>query len=191
MTGFLGGEKGREIALTQGRIALVDESDFETVSLLCWHAYRSRQGVWYAHRKRPLPPKAGSTRGRQTTDSMHRYIMQAPCGLQVDHIDGDGLNNRRHNLRLVTSAQNQANRHRAWGGSLYKGVTLRRDGGAVNYWRAVIRAEGKIILLGHFPTQEEAALAYDEAAIRYYGTFACLNFPRPGFQTVFVGGHTP
>jgi len=106
---------------------------------------------------------------------MHREMMNAPAGMLVDHRNGDNLDNRRSNLRLATPTENSCNRRKKTGGSSrYKGVTFNRRSGK---WFARIRIHGKCIFLGTFESEVEAARAYDAAAKKYHGEFACLNFP--------------
>jgi hypothetical protein len=91
----------------------------------------------------------------------------------VDHINGNGLDNRDENLRLATNSQNQMNsRKRSGTSSRYKGVSLQRK-----RWRAQIKLDGKLIYLGMFDTEEQAAMAYDYAAIELFGEFSRINFP--------------
>ena len=100
--------------------------------------------------------------------------MNPPLGMQVDHINGDRLDNRRENLRIVTNWQNQMNRGMTINNSSgYKGVRLRRSG----KWEAQIRVNKKAIFLGRFYDKLDAAHAYDDAAKKYFGEFARLNFP--------------
>lgn len=110
--------------------------------------------------------------GRGASTYLHRLIL-ADAAI-VDHINGNGLDNRRINLRSCTRAQNSRNmRAPLLGSSRYKGV--RQFAGK---WRASIRLSGTRIHLGTFATEEEAALAYDAVAAEHYGDFAFLNFPR-------------
>lgn len=99
----------------------------------------------------------------------HRLIMNAPKGMFVDHINGDILDNRRANLRVCTKQQNTYNQVKR-GKSPYKGVYRR-----YNRWTARLGHEGKMYVLGNYSTPEEAALAYNAAAIKYFGEFAKLN----------------
>lgn len=161
-----GGFAMREIPLTQGKVALVDDEDFGFLTQWKWSAHYAAHGHnWYAKRTVYI---AG---GRWMTVRMHRLIMAAPKGMQVDHWDHDGLNNQRDNLRVCTQSQNQHNQRRhADSATGYKGVW--RDG---NRWWASIRVNRKGLWLGSFNTPLEAAEAYNEAARQYFGDFACLN----------------
>ena len=154
------------IPLSQGKCALIDGDDLPLVEGLRWHAYRDGR-VWYAERNVWEGP-------RRLHQKMHRVILDAPAGIQVDHINGDGLDNRRCNLRLATRSQNGSNRRSKLGSSSsYLGVSLRRNG----TWRAQIAKHGKTVWLGAFKLEEDAARAYDEAAKAMHGEFARLNFP--------------
>ncbi len=144
----------KEIPLTRGQVALIDDADFNELSRYKWCVMRI-----YACRfegRRCIP--------------MHRQILQAPAELEVDHIDGNGLNNQRSNLRLCTTSQNQQNsRRRTDNTSGYKGVSFDQRRGR---WKAQIRVNGKRITLGRYDDIEHAAAAYHEAALRYHGEFA-------------------
>jgi hypothetical protein len=149
--------------LTQGKFAIVDAEDYNCLSRHKWCAARSKD-TFYAHR--------GSNR---RLISMHRAIMRAPKGLMCDHRNHNGLDNRKSNLRLCTSAQNQYNKRPKKGcSSKYKGLTLREDR---RRWRAKICFNRKRIHLGDFADQIKAALTYDDKAIELFGEFAYLNFP--------------
>lgn len=104
---------------------------------------------------------------------MHRAILDPPRGVLVDHVDGNGLNNCRANLRTCTYAENSRNRRPAVGhSSRYLGVTFARS---VGRWQAGITVAGKSVYLGQYDTEEEAAQAYNVAAIGHHGSFARLN----------------
>lgn len=149
------------IPLTRGDVALVDDEDAGFVLRWKWcRASAKRYAV-------------GQVGGRQVR--MHRLLLGALPGQEVDHINGDGLDNRRCNLRLATSTQNKANRRKSPGlSSRYKGV-YRRPGRST--WYAVITTERRTRHLGSFGSEVEAALAYDHAALAAWGEFAFLNFP--------------
>lgn len=165
----------KTVALTKGKVAVVDDCDFAHISQFRWRA-KLRTGSagddWYAIRN--LVREDGS----RTTIKMHREILGAPPDSLVDHWDSDGLNNRRDNLRLCSLTQNNRNRRKqhSQSSSLFKGVTQVRG-----RWYAQIRVEaGKRQSLGYFGTEEDAARAYDAAAREHFGEFARLNFPEDG-----------
>ena len=153
------------IPLTQGKYALIDEDDFALVCRYKWCARRNPQnGKFYAV----------SNKGGKTV-YMHRVIRGAPKGVEVDHIDGDGLNNTRRNLRDATPAQNHCNApRRSRNTSGYKGVSWDKERAR---WAAEVRMGGRRIRCGRFATAEEAARAYDRSAKELQGEFAHLNFP--------------
>jgi hypothetical protein len=160
----------KEIKLTQGQVALVDDEDFEWLSQLKWHVANLRaphnlSDRFYARSKNLL---------------MHRLIMNAGKGRVVDHVDGNTLNNCRHNLRLVSQTHNNRNRRKSsrQTTSKYKGVSRRAIDiarGTPRSWRTQIKVNGKKLDIGMFATEYEAAAAYNEAAIKYFGEFASLN----------------
>lgn len=103
---------------------------------------------------------------------LHRYLVDCPEGMVVDHIDGNTLNNCRSNLRICKLSENSRNRKDTSSSSVYKGVFLiKRD----NVYTAAIRYENNLIYLGRFKNEANAAKAYNEAAIKYFGEFARLN----------------
>jgi len=146
----------REIVLTQGKVSLVDDDVFHEINKVKWHAEKSGPN-FYA--KRSLPRDVD---GRQRTERMHRKILNAPDKAQVDHINGNTLDNRRENLRIVTSRQNCQNRHNQKS-SIYPGVNwFSRD----NNWCAHITLNGKSKYLGYFDNEIDAFKAYLVACVK-------------------------
>jgi len=155
----------REIELTQGYVALIDDEDYELVSGYEWHLHRDRNAN-YAR-------TSVSRNGKRARVYMHRLIMDAPKGRQVDHIDHDALNNRRANLRMCTASQNQGNQRKQTGtSSQYKGVCWHKEKGK---WHAKIKANAPCRHLGYFSDETDAARAYNDAARELFGEFAELN----------------
>ena len=162
----------KTIELTRGYVTTVDDDDFDWLSQWEWQvrvAPKKTNTSYYAMRT----DRSG---GKAVTVMMHRAIMRPPRGLYVDHIDGYGLNNSRGNLRLCNLSQNSVNRAYCAPSSGFRGVSL-KERGNWRRWVAQITANGgKPQHLGYFKTPEEAARAYDEAAVRLHGGFAQLNF---------------
>lgn len=156
----------REIPLTRGLVALVDDEDYERVSEFKWRAC-VRARATYAIRTK-------MTNRRTKFIFMHRFIVGAPADAVIDHRDWNGLNNQRSNLRICTVQQNCANGRRKPGKSGFRGVQPISSG----RWRAVISISGRLKHLGVFSLPEEAARIYDAAALNSFGEFAVLNFPR-------------
>lgn len=156
----------KEIPLSQGMAAIVDATDYDFLMQWKWYAMKSRH-TFYAYRSCRLPD------GRKTTIYMHRQIIGFPS-VKTDHKDGNGLNNRRCNLRLATRSQNRANTPSIGGASRYKGVHYDKKR---QRWIASIREAGKSKRLGRFKTQEDAAKAYDREAYARWGEYTYLNFP--------------
>ena len=158
----------RKIPCTVGTI-LVDDEDYEHYSRYKWHA-QQRPGKTYAMR-RQRREEVGS--GKRSKVYMHRLIMGSPPGLFIDHINGNGLDNRRSNLRIVTPFQNQGNRRKLKrSGSVYKGVRQTKYG----RFSCCVRPNKKWKYLGTFDTEIEAAKRYDEYAKLYFGEFSNTNF---------------
>lgn len=155
------------IPLTQGRFAVVDNGDFDAVNRWKWFARKTGRNLWYAVR---------STKNPTGTVYMHRQIMgftNEP--VEVDHRDGNGLNNTRNNLRSSTTLENSRGYRsmRLRKTVNYRGVTFKR-----RKFRARITFNGQELYLGTFPRADLAAIAYDRAAKKYFGDFAQLNFGR-------------
>lgn len=155
----------KQIELTKGYVALVDDADFDKLNQYGWYAIES-DGVVYA----------------RTHDGVYMQNILIPDTSNIiDHKDRDGLNNQRDNLREATSKQNGYNRvqPQTINGSGYRGVgRVSNQNGSFDRWYARIRVEdGRRIHLGCFSTPEDAAHAYDEAAREHHGEFAVLNFP--------------
>ena len=155
-----------EIPLTQGKIALIDDEDFEAVSHHKWYAEKSGDGRrWYAC------TSIRKSDGLKTTMKMHRFIMGiTDRKIDCDHDDLNTLNNQKYNLRPCTRAQNMQNTVvKSNSSSGLKGVVLHKKSGL---WMARIRANGKQILLGYFKTAELGHAAYCKAATELHGEFA-------------------
>lgn len=165
----------KQIPLTQGKSALVDDDIFELImamrhhrnqDVVKWHAYNHHRS-WYAHCNFKLP------NGKWTTLRLHRFVMNASKGQIVDHINHDGLDNRRSNLRIVDASENQFNSRKRRSGALskYKGVAK-----VGIKWTAQITHKKKYYYLGFFDSELAAALAYDKKAIELNHSCANLNF---------------
>jgi len=157
----------KEIELTRGYVALVDDQDYERVIRFNWYAHVDKQHVYAA---RSLPWAGGKRR----PEYLHRFILGAPSDIHVDHRNRNTLDCRRDNLREATQAQNMQNRGKfRTNRTGYKGVDFFTQCGK---WRAQIKVHGKTMHLGLFSTPEDAARAYDATARREYGEFAWTNF---------------
>jgi hypothetical protein len=155
----------REIPLTRGKVAIVDDADHGWLSAFKWHC--TSDG--YASRTASLRENGRVV--RRWSEHMAVAIMGRRLGMQVDHANGDTLDNRRSNLRHATLSQNRANRRRRRKfSSEYKGVHRHGD-----RWTAVIVHNGVHFHLGRFKCQEEAAAVYAKAAREKFGEFACTD----------------
>jgi len=154
------GENVKRIPLTNGFYAYVDAEDYEWLNQWHWQVC----GAGYAMRRE---------KGKMIF--MHRQIMQPPKGKIVDHINGNGFDNTRANMRNITPRQNTRNRRaQVKSASIYKGVGYRKE---CRKWYARIQLDERSFFLGYFDTEIEAARAYDRKAVELFGEFAALNFP--------------
>lgn len=156
------------LKLTTGEGVLVDEGDFEYLNQWKWHSESGRYAV-----RKEYYGKAPNGKHLTRWIRMHRLITDAPDKMEVDHINGNGLDNRRSNLRICTHKQNSHNtRKRKDNRSGYKGVGWHTQH---NKWRARIVVDGRQKHLGLFDTPEQAAIAYNTAAEQFFGEFAHIT----------------
>lgn len=157
----------KEIRITKGRVALVDDEDFLRVSSFAWQAINNGDGNWYA--RRSYPRVYGQPR---RTEYLHQFLM--PGCVLVDHKNGNGLDNQKSNLRAASPSQNNANsRKKRAASSKFKGVSWSVR---VGQWAAQLVARKKHYWLGYFESEDAAARAYDSAARQHFGDFANVNF---------------
>lgn len=164
----------REIPLSQGKVALVDDADFDWLNQWKWSA--SRQGRPHSFPQWRAVRCVGPKKGPKHLILMHRLIMNAPTGATVDHINGDPLDNRRKNLRICPQGKQSLNRPGNRTGrktSRFKGVYWQKD---IGRWRARFR----LAYLGTFINEMDAARAYDAAAKNFDPEFARLNLSAAG-----------
>lgn len=164
----------KTIKLTQNKFAFVDDKDFDWLNQWKWCYIKTKQGLGYVRTHEHITNKGLF---------MHRVIMGNPINKQIDHINGNRLDNRRCNLRICTRSQNNMNRIKIINKHGFKGIYFqKRIKGKksnrktiFNHWYAQISINGKRIKLGSFATKEDAAKAYNLAALKYFGPFARLN----------------
>jgi hypothetical protein len=158
-----------EVPLTRGQWAVIDIEDASAVLTRRWWALKWSKRVpgFYA-----VAYVGRKLNGNPLAEFLHRFILGARSSHLVDHRDGNGLENRRFNLRVCDHANNRQNgrRLRSDNSCGFKGVYRREEG-----WSAQIFSRGKHHSLGTFPTAEDAARAYDEAAVTLFGEFAATN----------------
>lgn len=152
----------RTLSLTKGEVSILDDVDFERVSEFKWCYLKGGYAV------------RGQREGAKTRMIfLHRFLTNASKGQEVDHINGDKLDNRRSNLRICTSSQNKFNKSlQSNNTSGYKGVSWNKD---INKWVAQIWVNNKKFYIGVFTNKLDAALGYNEVALRLHGEFALTN----------------
>lgn len=179
----------KEIPLTRGKVALVDDEDYEWLTQSKWCARKIyRTGKWYPHRN---PGRLGSPNRRPSM--MHRAIALhhgLPMLSNIDHWNGDGLDNRKCNLRPCDQGHNNANQP-VRRGRQFKGVCRRGNLVTRPFNAQISNRKGGMRSLGYYSTMEEAAKAYDDAARQQWGAFACCNFARPGERSAVTGQIVP
>lgn len=165
----------KQIELTQGKYALVDDKYYDYLNKFSWRLFKSKNsltGYAIANARK---------NGKLTTVKMHQLVWrlenkkQIPKGKNIDHRNQDGLDNQIENLRACTRRQNQQNRRSTKGTSKYKGVFKRKGD---KKWSCQIRLYGRAVSLGRHETEIAAAKHYDENAKFYYGAYAKLNFKK-------------
>ncbi len=159
----------KELPLTRGMVALIDDADYEKVCGFKYRISKSPGGPFYAIRNtsRSLGPRRGIY--------LHQDLLPVPAGFEVHHINGDGLDCQRKNLEKRTPAQNIQGRQKKRPNctSRYRGVRQAKSG----RWEAALQPTNAYFHLGRYDTEEEAARAYDRKATEVFGRFASLNFP--------------
>jgi len=152
----------KKIPLNLGKFALVDDEDFEELNKYKWHICAKR----YARR-----------RDKNKYTLMHRFLMKTPTDKECDHINGNGFDNRKRNLRNCTHAENIRNQKISSANSSgYRGV--QKSCKEYRKWAAYIKTKGKKIFLGYFKSKIKAAKVYDKKAKELFSSFARLNFPK-------------
>lgn len=160
----------RRIRLTQGKYAIVDSDDYWELSKYSWYAHKAENSCYACRR-------VHGGKGKKTERMwMHRAVISVPAGLMCDHINHDGLDNRKANLRAATAAQNRINSRtaRIKKSSKHRGVCWRAE---QKKWFAYVYVGGRAVFTKYFDDATAAARARDRAAKKYHGQFAELNFP--------------
>jgi hypothetical protein len=156
----------KEIELTNGGKTLVDDEDFDELNKHKWFSHKEGNTSYaWRHEKKGVR-QYGKVK-------MHRQILNPKITESVDHINGNGLDNRRSNIRICTVQENQMNRQKHHNySSGFKGVSFHRKN---KKWRATINRDGKQISAGCYATEEEAAIAYNKKSFELFGEFARPN----------------
>ena len=156
----------KEIKLTQGKVAIVDDEDFEYLNQWKWCA-NNKNGKFYVVRN------ITASKNKQNSIFMHRFIMKPNKGMVIDHLDGNPLNNQKKNLRICTHSENMRNRNLYVNNtSGFKGVYWHKT---TKKWMSYIRINKKSLYLGIYTCPIDAAKAYNDAALKYHGEFAHIN----------------
>jgi hypothetical protein len=156
----------KEIILTQGKVAIVDNEDYDYLNQFKWYA-SNKNGKFYVARTIRV------SKNKKNYILMHRFIMKPDKGMVIDHLDGNPLNNKKNNLRICTHAENMRNsKININNKSGYKGVSYQENR---NNYRASIKFNNKTINIGDFIDPIDAARAYNAAALKYHREFAHLN----------------
>lgn len=162
----------KQVPLSRGMVALVDDEDYDRV--IAMGKWSAEPGAYTFYARKNLYQRGSGRGGKLTSLLMHAFLTGWP---RTDHVNGNGLDNQRANLRQATHGQNMANKRLYRNNtSGFKGVT--RNTGTGRPWRGQIKADGKHFNLGNYDTPEAAAKAYDDAARELFGEFARLNFPK-------------
>lgn len=169
----------RLVPLTQGKFAIVDEEDYEISARFPWYIQNTRRSS-YAICKMYI----GSIGGKSCSAymSLHRLIMRPASGMDIDHLNHNGLDCRKKNMRICTRQQNacnrRSNRQVKEKSSLYKGVSWHKR---LRQWQSGIAVNKRDVHLGYFDLEIDAAKAYDRVAIAHFGEFAHTNFPKEDY----------
>lgn len=163
----------KQILLSQEKVTLVDDEDYEYLNQWKWYTLKDSNGLTYYAVRNTYDEK-----GNRYTMRMHRLLLGVTDSkILVDHKDHDGLNNQRSNIRIATASQNTMNTS-PYGTSKYLGVSVfnvKRGNKTYQYWRARIKLDDKSIFLGQSKDETKAAILYNIAAKKYFGEFANLN----------------